>query len=110
MFKYTLRKLLALIPKLLIITIICFTMMELLPGDPLSRTIDPIQYYEMGEYQRELMREKLGLNDPAPIRYLRWLGDLLQGDLGYSTQSGRPIADMLKDRLPFTIELNLLVA
>lgn len=107
MFKYTLRKLLALLPKLLIITIICFTMMELLPGDPLSRTIDPIQYHEMGEYQRDQMREALGLNDPAIVRYFRWLGGILKGDLGYSTQSGRPIADMLKDRLPFTMELNL---
>jgi peptide/nickel transport system permease protein len=107
LLKYTLRKLLALIPKLLVITLVCFLMMELLPGDPLSRTMDPEKYHELSEAQKFEARELLGLNDPAPVRYLRWLGGILQGDFGYSTQSGLPIADMLKDRLPFTMELNL---
>ena len=107
LLKYTLRKLLALIPKLLVITLVCFMMMEFLPGDPLSRTMPPETYHELSEAQKDEMRETLGLNDPAPVRYLRWLGGVLQGDLGYSTQSGLPIADMLKDRLPFTMELNL---
>ena len=107
MLKYTLRKLLALIPKLLVITLVCFMMMEFLPGDPLSRTMSPETYNELSDAQKEAMREVLGLNDPAPVRYLRWLFGVLQGDLGYSTQSGLPIADMLRDRLPFTMELNL---
>lgn len=107
LLKYTLRKLLALIPKLLVITLVCFLMMELLPGDPLSRTMNPEMYNELSEQQKFELRESMGLNDPSPIRYLRWLGGILQGDLGYSTQSGLPIADMLKDRLPFTMELNL---
>ena len=53
LLKYTLRKLLALIPKLLVIMIMCFTFMELLPGDALSRTMNPEQYHELSAAQKE---------------------------------------------------------
>ena len=105
MLKYTLRKLFAIIPKLLAISIIFFVILEMLPGDPLSRTIGPDVYEEMTEVQREAQREALGLNDPAPVRYFRWLGNVLQGDLGYSTLDGQSISAKLAGRLPFTIEM-----
>lgn len=105
MLKFTMRKLIALIPKLLIISVILFFAMELLPGDALSRTISPDHYHELTEIQREELREALGLNDPAPIRYVRWLWNLAHGDLGYSSSTGQSIASMLAGRLPYTIEL-----
>ncbi|NLM76996.1 MAG: ABC transporter permease [Ruminococcaceae bacterium] len=105
MLKYTLRKLLVLIPKLLTITILLFFILELLPGDALSRTMNPMTYNELTEIQREEYREVLGLNDPAIIRYFRWLGGVLQGNLGYSTSTKQPIAEVLAARLPATMEL-----
>lgn len=53
------------------------------------------------------MREEKGLNDPAPVRYVRWLGDLLHGEFGYSLLSGAPIKDLILSRIPATLELCL---
>lgn len=105
MLKYTLRKLLALIPKVLVITIVVFFALELLPGDALTRTMSPHEYNELTETQREALREARGLNDPAPARYINWLSGLLHGDLGYSSSTGENIGKMLAGRLPYTIEL-----
>lgn len=105
MLKYTLRKLLALIPKALVITIVVFFALELLPGDALTRTMSPREYNELTETQREALREARGLNDPAPARYINWLSGLLHGDLGYSSSTGENIGKMLAGRLPYTIEL-----
>ena len=105
MLKYTLRELLALIPKVLVITIVVFFALELLPGDALTRTMSPREYNELTETQREALREARGLNDPAPARYINWLSGLLHGDLGYSSSTGENIGKMLAGRLPYTIEL-----
>jgi len=104
--KYSLRKILAMIPKMFVITIIMFVILEALPGDPLARSIDPNAYGEMTEYEREQARERLGLNRPAPVRYFEWLGNILQGDLGYSTTTKQPINQMVAQRLPASMELN----
>lgn len=106
MLKYTVRKLLAVIPKALIITVIMFIILEALPGDPLARSIDPVVYGNMTDYQKEMERERLGLNKSPVVRYFEWLGNLLQGDLGYSTTSKQPINQMVAQRLPYSIELN----
>lgn len=105
MFKYFLNRLLAMIPKLLIITVIIFTLMQFVPGDPISYMISPEQMGFMTEEQIETMRDNLGLNDPAPVRYFRWLGGLLTGDMGYSLISGGSIAQIIATRLPATLEI-----
>lgn len=107
MLKYTLRKLLSIIPKLLVISFIIFFALDLVPGDALSRTMPPEAYNELTEYQKEIQREAMGLNDPMPVRYVRWLFGIFRGDLGYSSKTGEKIADMLAGRLPYTIELNI---
>ena len=53
------------------------------------------------------MREALGLNDPFIIRYLYWLGGILQGDFGYSLASGVPISQLVLERVPATLELSV---
>ena len=105
MLKYTLKKLLSLIPKMLIISVILFVGLDMLPGDPLARSIPVEQYELMTEEQLDQMRESLGLNAPVHIRYINWLGNLLKGDLGYSTVQKQSIADMLSNRMPYTMEL-----
>ncbi len=107
MLKYTLRRLAFLIPKLLLITIILFAALEWMPGDALSRKLGPEMYNELSEVQKDAMRESMGLNDPAPVRYLRWLGDICKGDLGYSMSTKAKISDMLANTLPYTFELSL---
>ena len=108
MAKYFTKRVLELIPKILVITVIVFTVLQILPGDALSRTIPPIQYNQMSEVQKEAMRESMGLNDPYYIQFVRWFGNLLKGDFGYSQSTGSNIFEMLKNRLPATIELTLL--
>lgn len=105
MLKYTLRKLLALIPKLLVILLICFLFMEMLPGDALSRTMDPMIYNDLSEAQKVAKREEMGLNDPAPIRFFRWIGNVLRGEFGYSATTGEPVWEILKVTLKFSMEL-----
>ena len=105
MVKYTIKKLLTLIPKMLAISLILFMALEALPGDALSRSVDPQLYAEMTEAQREERREVLGLNDPTAVRYFRWLTGILKGDFGYSTSTGQSIGKMLAGRLPYTMEL-----
>ncbi len=105
MLKYTGRKLLELIPKILLISLVIFFAMDLLPGDALSRSMSPEAYQELSVTQREQMREALGLNGPVYERYFRWLGNVLKGDFGYSSSTGQNIAGMIAGRLPYTIEL-----
>ena len=81
--------------------------MQLIPVDPLTISMDPNQLAGMSEAQLEQMREEKGLNDPLPVQYFRWLGGLLQGDFGYSLQSGAPIKDLIVSRFPATLELAL---
>ncbi len=105
--KYILRKFLALIPKLLVISIILFMALEAVPGDPLARQMDPEAYQKLTDYQKEMARENLGLNDPAPVRYFRWLGGMVTGNMGYTSQTKEPIETLLANRLPATFELAL---
>ena len=88
---------------LLAVSFLTFMMANLLPGDPIDALI-PIELQEDQEFVAEL-REEWGLNDPLLGRYGRWLGNAVQGDLGKSYITGRPIMDEVTPRLPITAEL-----
>jgi len=103
--KYTIRKLLAMIPKFLAITVVLFVLLEASPGDPLTRMVGPETYAEMTDFMKEQYRESLGLNRPAVIRYFDWLFNLMRGNFGYSMSFRMPISDLIADRLPFSMEL-----
>lgn len=105
MLKYIGRKILSLIPKLLIISMVIFFAMQALPGDAITRTLSPDAYANMTAEQMDALRENLGLNRPLLIQYFSWLGGILQGNFGFSQSTGSSIAEMLADRLPYTIEL-----
>ena len=95
------------IPKILLITAAIFFAMELLPGDVITRSIPVEDLANLSEAEIEKLREAKGLNDPAIIRYFRWLGGLIHGDFGYSYGSGADIGEVLATRLPATIELSV---
>ena len=93
-------------PTLLGISILVFGAMHLIPGSfvDVAIGIGP----EVSEEQREAIAARYGLDAPLPVQYLRWLGNLLQGDLGESLRTGDPVASEIAGRLPATLELALL--
>lgn len=104
---YILRRVLQLIPMLLIISFLIFLGVELMPGDAVDYMISPDMLSSITPEQLEAMRDALGLNDPFILRYFRWLGNVLKGDFGYSMQSGVPVATLMINYLPATIELSV---
>lgn len=104
MTDYIFRRLLRSIPVVILVSILVFSMIEMLPGDP-------VMHMFAGQFvsaeNMALARETLGLDQPAHIRYFAWVGRLLQGDLGNSIVSQRPVAEMIGSVLPRTIELAL---
>ena len=107
MLAYFIRRLLFLIPMMLVISFIIYLGLELTPGDAVSRMLPPDATINMKAEELEKIRESLGLNEPFIVRYFLWLGGLLQGDFGYSLASGVPIKDIVLDRLPATLELSI---
>jgi peptide/nickel transport system permease protein len=101
-----LRRLLTIIPMLFAITIIIFFALELTPGDPLTYMLDP-ELLASSQIDIEAYKEAMGLNDPLPVRYVRWIGEVLRGNLGYSMIDGSSIAKVLSRRIPATFELAL---
>jgi peptide/nickel transport system permease protein len=103
---YVLRRLLALVGILFGISVITFGLTALAPGDPAYAVLALEQPGSTpSEEAVELMRGKLGLDQPAPQRYVHWLADVLRGDLGVSYRSGQPVAAELAARVPATVEL-----
>lgn len=108
MFKYFVKRLISIFPKLLIISMLVFLGMEMIPGEPLARMIDRETMSHMTKEQMEVVRHAKGLDAPASFRYLRWLGSIMRGDFGYSTFTGTPIRSILAERFPATLELCVL--
>ncbi len=107
MFVYFTRRLLYLIPMLLGISFLIYLGLELTPGDILSYLLPPEAVADLRPEELIAMREALGLNDPFIVRYLYWLGGILQGDFGYSLASGVPISKLVLERIPATLELSI---
>lgn len=103
MARYTFRRLLMAIPTIIGATMIIFFIMRVVPGD----VVDIItgEAGTVNEAQREQLREDLGLNDPLPVQYLKWVGDILLFDPGQSLSSQRPILDEVKPRILVTGQL-----
>lgn len=105
MIKYILKRLVIMIPMVLVVTFLIYGALELTPGDPTDYLVDSETLARMTEEQQIALKETYGLNDPFVVRYVKWLGGLLRGQFGYSISSGRPISKILAERLPATLEL-----
>lgn len=103
MLKFIGKKILMMIPMLLIISFLVFIGIQMTGIDPINFMVSPETLSANAE-NIDALRESLGLNDPAIIQYFRWLGNLLKGDFGYSFD-GSSIASIISTRLPYTIEL-----
>lgn len=108
MLTFAVRRFLQFIPTIIVVSIIIFLLMSVLPGDPAFLRAAAAKRGRVDTEAIEQLREKWGLNDPVPVRYLRWLGDLVRGDLGHSFRTGQEINDVLRERLPVTLRLAIL--
>lgn len=101
MFKFIIRRIIQTIPVLIGVSILVFSMMHLVPGDPAQIMAGESAPKE----QVENIRERLGLNDPLPVQYFNYVKDAVQGDLGNSMRSGRDVTAEIGARFWVTVEL-----
>jgi peptide/nickel transport system permease protein len=103
MLRTALARLIQLVPTLIIVTVVLFALLTFLPGDPALAALGEAA----SESARQALRAELGLDRPVIIQYLDWLWRIVQGDMGNSIRSGQPVAGMLMERLPVTLELTI---
>jgi peptide/nickel transport system permease protein len=100
--QYIIRRVLIAIPTLLVISFVIFAILALAPGDPLAQfALNPA----IPESTRELIRIQFGLDQPWPMRYVKWVSSLAQGDWGWSFNSRSPVIDIVFQRLPQTLQV-----
>lgn len=104
MKKYVTRRILIMIPVLIGISVIIFALINLAPGDPYSSMIDP----SITAADRENMLRAIGYYDSLPVKYIKWIGRAIQGDLGYSIRYKEPVIDVIKRNFGNTLSLSLL--
>jgi peptide/nickel transport system permease protein len=101
--QFVARRLLLLFPVLIGILLVTFVIVHLIPGDPcvamLGERATPAAC--------SAFRDRFGLNDPLPVQFLRYLVNIAQGKFGDSIRFGRPVVDIISERLPMTIELTI---
>jgi len=102
---YLLRRLASTVVVFFLISIIVFTLIHLAPGDPIAMQIPPDQYNSATQDFIAAKRHELGLDRALPIQYLTWIGHALTGNLGLSIVSGRPVSDIIGERVGPTLEL-----
>lgn len=103
MASFIVRRLFHALTILLGVSMLVFLFVELAPGDAVDALMPP-ESMSTPE-AKAAMRERLGLNDPAPVRYVRWLERAVQGNFGYSLTSRKPVTDIILARLPNTLLL-----
>src|SRR5262247_1701313 len=101
---YIARRLLGIVPTVLMITLVVFVMMRSVPGDPVVALLGDAYTEE----DATKVRHEYGLDQPILVQYVIWLGKLVQGDWGTSILSGRPVLNDVMIRLPVTLELIVL--
>src|SRR6187399_1738956 len=104
MFEYLVKRIATLLPTLLFVSMLIFGLQQLLPGDPAKILAGEDQDPTVVAY----LRAKLHLDEPLPLRYARWVGGVLQGDLGESVRNQQPVTELILQKLPVTVELALL--
>ena len=104
MFEFLVKRLLTIVPTLVFVSILIFGLQQLLPGDPAIVLAGEDQDPAVVAY----LRAKLHLDQPLPVRYVYWIGGVVQGDLGESVRTQLPVLELILQKLPVTVELALL--
>ena len=110
MFRYIIWRILVMIPTLVLISMLIFTIIELPPGDYFESYVEQLK--AMGEkadlQEIEDLRARYGFDQPEPIRYLNWVAGMMTGDFGYSFEYRMPVTDVVGDRVWLTILVSTL--
>ena len=106
MTTYIARRIILMVPTLILVSLMVFLVIRLLPGDVVENVIG--QFASLSEGDREAVREDLGLDKPWYEQYYEFMSGALRGDFGDSLQSRTPISEALEDRLPVSIQLGLM--
>src|SRR5262245_3874757 len=106
MTRYLVRRLLFLIPVLLLISTLSFALLISLPGDPLDMLALGDPSVTQADIQR--LKELYGLNDPFPVRYAKWMGQVATGNFGYSRAYKIPVTELVGPRIQNTLALAIL--
>ena len=104
MLRYILKRLLLMLPILLGITILVYVIASLCPGTPLTMLLQDPQVTQADIAAAEA---RYGLDQPVIVQYLRWLGNCLKGNLGYSYRTGQPVIELIGERIGPTLVLTL---
>jgi peptide/nickel transport system permease protein len=102
---FILRRLFLMLPVTIILSIFVFVITNWLPGDAAIAQMG--EEHQLDDRALERLRADMGLDQPAPVRYLLWLADMARGDFGTSTRINQPVSDLILARLPVTIQLGV---
>ncbi|MGQ9555567.1 MAG: ABC transporter permease, partial [Anaerolineae bacterium] len=110
MLQFIIRRVIYVIPTLILISVVSFAIIELPPGDYLSSYVAQLE--QRGEHIAEdelaALRQRYGLGQPVYIRYLKWISRAIRGDFGVSFEWNRPVSELIFDRLWLTAFIALL--
>lgn len=107
--RYFVQRVLQLIPVLILVSVAVFLIIRIIPGDPVlvMLGIDPEERARISEEQYESLKHQLGYDRPIYVQYVNWVSRIVQGDMGLSLRSRRPIFDVIFERYPATLYLAL---
>lgn len=109
MLRYIIKRLISMIPVIVMITIVIFGLVKAMPGDPVQMMLPDGLRAEQYERAYAEMEIRLGVNKSYPEQYVRWLANTIQGDLGWSSVNNRPVRDVIGEPLRNTVILNIFV-
>lgn len=109
MLVFIARRILLMIPTLLVVTVISFAIIEAPPGDYLDSYVNNLlsQQQHVDPAEIATLRERYGLDAPWYVRYMRWMSGVLRGDLGRSLEWNQPVTKLIGDRLPWSLAISL---
>jgi len=105
MLNYIIRRVLIMIPTLVVISLLVFTIIQLPPGDIITSRLQELQAegQDISEEQIQALRARYNLNDPLHLQYFKWIGGFLVGNMGYSVMYGQSVNNLIWERLGYTL-------
>ncbi|MCB0115204.1 MAG: ABC transporter permease [Caldilineaceae bacterium] len=109
MLLFIVRRVLLMIPTLFVVSIISFAIIEAPPGDYMDAYVNDLIQQQQAVDPAEIaaLRSRYGLDSPTYVRYLRWMGNILEGDLGRSLEWNQPVSKLIADRLPWSLAISI---
>lgn len=109
MWSFILRRIILMVPTLLVVSVISFVIIEAPPGDFMDSYVNALlqEQEAVDPAEIESLRKRYGLDAPTYVRYFRWLGNIMQGNLGRSLEWNQPVSKLIADRLPWSLAISV---